>query len=120
MPQATYCSSASNNAVVRDRHGRAWCVDSGKAEIAFEQILARIGQVFDIETAVGCVIRGDLYRRVAIEKIPSNDVSLDPGNQIQPIRVPKNRVLLDHVAGVGGRDETDSKVVSCGNETIST
>ena len=82
--------------------------------------MAGRGQVLNIEPAVCGVIHGHLYRRVAFKEVSTDDVSLDARSQKDPIRIPDGRVLLDHVAGVGGSDKADAKVAPLSYVAVST
>jgi len=61
-----------------------------------------------------------LHWRVTDDQVSTDDVSRDPRRQKYSIRVPENGVVLNHVAGIAGRDETDTEVVPLLQDSIST
>ena len=61
-----------------------------------------------------------LHWRVADDQVSTDDVSRDPRSQKYSIRVPEDGVVLNHVAGIAGRDETDAEVISLLHDSIST
>ena len=61
-----------------------------------------------------------MHWRVTDDQVSTDDVSRDPRRQKYSIRVPENGVVLNHVAGIAGRDETDAEVIPLLHESIST
>jgi hypothetical protein len=61
-----------------------------------------------------------LHWRVADDEVSADDVSLDTRSQKYSIRIPDNGVVFDHVAGIGGSDETDAEIVPLRHVSIST
>ena len=61
-----------------------------------------------------------MHWRVTDDQVSTDDVSRDPRRQKYSIRVPENGVVLNHVAGIAGRDETDTEVVPLLDNSIST
>jgi hypothetical protein len=57
------------------------------------------------------VVQVYLCRRVADDEVSADDVSLDSRSQKYSIRIPDNGVVLDHIAGIAGSDETDAEIV---------
>jgi len=66
------------------------------------------------------VVNAYFHWRVGDDQVSTDDVSRDPRSQKYSIRVPENGVVLNHVAGIAGRDETDAEVVSLLHDSIST
>jgi hypothetical protein len=65
------------------------------------------------------VVHGYLHRRVANDEVSADDVPLDSRSQKDPVRIPNNGVLLNHVAGIAGGNKTDAEVVPRGRIAIS-
>ena len=66
------------------------------------------------------MVHGYLHRRVANDEVSADDVSLDSRSQKDTVRIPNNGVLLDHVPGVVGSNQTDAEVVPLSRIAIST
>jgi len=60
-----------------------------------------------------------LHWRVADDHVSTDDVSSDSPSQKYSIRIPEDRVLLNHVAGIAGSDEPDAEVVPLLCDSIS-
>ena len=58
--------------------------------------------------------------RAGDNQVSTDDVSRDPRSQKYSIRVSKKGVVLNHVAGIAGRDETDAEVVPLLHDSIPT
>ena len=65
------------------------------------------------------MIDRDLHGRVADNSVSVNRVALDSRGKEDPIHIPEDSVVLDRIAGVGGRDETDSEITPLRRESIS-
>lgn len=61
-----------------------------------------------------------LHGRVANDDIAADRVSLNAHCQKDTIRIPNDRVLLDHVARICRSYETDTEVVALGRKSIPT
>jgi len=61
-----------------------------------------------------------LHWSVADDQVSTDGVSGDSRSQKYSIRIPENSVVLNHVAGIAGRDETDAEVVPLLHDSIST
>jgi hypothetical protein len=66
------------------------------------------------------VVHGYLHRRIANDEVSPEDVPLDSRSQEDPVHIPNDGVVLDHVAGVGGSNKTDAEVVRLDQIAIST
>lgn len=65
------------------------------------------------------MIDRDLHGRVADNSISTNRVALDSRGKEDPIHIPDDLIVFDRIAGVGGRDETDSEIIPLCRESIS-
>lgn len=66
------------------------------------------------------MIHGNLHGRVPGEYICPEDISLNAGSEKYAISIADGSVLLDHVAGISSRNETDTEVLSLRRIAIST
>jgi hypothetical protein len=61
-----------------------------------------------------------LHWRVAHDEVSAENVSVDSRSQKYPVRIPDNRVVLDHIPGIAGGHEAYAEVAPLRNDSIST
>ena len=103
----------------RGPHGGAGRVDGTQTDIALERISAGVRQVLNIQPTYRRIIERNLDRRVPGDEVSAHDVSLNAGGQKDPVRIPNNDILLNHIAGIGCGDEADAEVVPLSNVAVS-
>jgi hypothetical protein len=95
-------------------------IDGREAKVASERIGAVVGQILNVHPACGSVVKVHLHGRVAHDEVSADDVSLDSRSQKYSIRIPDNGIVLNHVAGIAGSDQTHAEIVPLRCVSIST
>ena len=61
------------------------------------------------------MVHGHLHRRVSRHEVAANDVSLGSGDQNDPISIPQDSIVLDHVVirASSGKPDAEVAPLSC-------